>query len=55
MKALDFAKSLAFDDFQASDGWLGRWKKKRFNGSFKTVLDKYTFTTSLEAVASKCL
>ena len=36
-KALDFAKSLDFHNFHASNGWLGRWKK-RFNVSFKTVL-----------------
>ena len=35
-KALEFAKSLEIQDFHASDGWVGRWKK-RFNVSFKTV------------------
>ena len=54
MKALDFAKRLVFDNFQASDGWLGRWKK-RFNVSFKIVSSKRTFTTSLEIATSNCL
>ena len=35
-KALEFAKSLGFQDFQACDGWLGRWKNL-FTISFKTV------------------
>ena len=35
-KALEFAKSLEFHDFHASNGWLGVWKKS-FNVSFKTV------------------
>ena len=34
-KALEFAKSLELNDFQVSDGWVCRWKK-RFNVSFKT-------------------
>lgn len=51
MEVPDFAKSLGFDDFQASNGWLRTWKKG-FNASFKTVSSKYTFTTSLEVFAS---
>ena len=35
-KALNFAKELGCDSFQASDGWLDRWKK-RYNVSFKTI------------------
>lgn len=54
MKALGFEKSLEFDVFQASGRWLGQWKKD-FNVSFKTSSDKYTFTSSLKVVASKCL
>ena len=27
-KALYFAKELSFESFQASDGWLDKWKKK---------------------------
>ena len=27
-KALYFAKELSFENFQASDGWLDKWKKK---------------------------
>lgn len=54
MKVLDFAESLGLDDFKASHGMLRRWKK-RFNVSLKTVSGKYTFTTSLEVVASRCL
>ena len=27
-KALYFAKELSFEDFQTSDGWLDKWKKK---------------------------
>ena len=30
VKALYFAKDLGCDSFQASDGWLDRWKKKMF-------------------------
>ena len=51
MEVPDFAKSLGFDNFQASNGWLRTWKKS-FNASFKTVSGKYTFTTSLEVFAS---
>ena len=51
MKGLDFAKLLAFDDYQASDGWLGRLRKC-FNVSFKTVSGKYTFAMSLEFAPS---
>ena len=51
MKGLDFVKLLAFDDYQASDGWLGRLRKC-FNVSFKTVSGKYTFAMSLEFVPS---
>ena len=36
LKALEFAKGLQCDNFQASDGWLGRWKE-RFNIRLKTV------------------
>ena len=34
-KALEFSKGLQCDNFQASDGWLGRWKE-RFNVRLKT-------------------
>ena len=27
-KALYFAKELTFENFQASDGWLDKWKKR---------------------------
>ena len=54
MKVLEFAKPLGFDDFQAFDGRLGRWKK-RLNVSFKTVSGKYTFAASLGVVTLKCL
>lgn len=54
MKVLEFAKLLGFDDFQAFDGRLGRWKK-RLNVSFKTVSGKYTFAASLGVVTLKCL
>ena len=30
-KALYFAKELSFENFQASDGRLGKWKKKQAN------------------------
>ena len=45
VKALYFAKELGFDTFQASDGWLDRWKK-RFNVSFKAIsgIFSYMFT-----------
>ena len=36
VKASYFAKELGCDSFQASDGWLDRWKK-RYNVSFKTI------------------
>ena len=43
-KALYFAKELGCDtNFQASDGWFDRWKK-RFNVSFKTVSGIYIFS-----------
>ena len=35
-KALDFAKQLKIEKFQASDGWLHGWKA-RYNISFKEV------------------
>ena len=35
-KALSLAKSLELTDFQASDGWLDKWKQ-RYNVTFKTV------------------
>ena len=35
-KAFMFAKELNTENFQASDGWLRRWKE-RSNISFKTV------------------
>ena len=35
-KAVIFAKELNIENFQASDGWLRRWKEKN-NISFKTV------------------
>ena len=35
-KALYFAKEFGFDSFQASNGWIDRWKQ-RFNVSFKTI------------------
>ena len=54
MKVLEFAKPLGFDDFQAFDGRLRRWKK-RLNVSFKTVSGKYTFAASLGVVTLKCL
>ena len=54
MKALGFEKSLEFDVFQTSEIWLGQWKKD-FNVSFKTISSKYTFTSPLKVVASKCL
>ena len=36
VKALHFAKELGYDNFQASEGWLDRWKKSN-NVSFKTI------------------
>ena len=41
-KALNFAKELGCDSFQASDGWLDRWKK-RHNVSFKTISGIFSF------------
>ncbi|XP_065667761.1 tigger transposable element-derived protein 4-like [Hydra vulgaris] len=35
-KALYFAKELSFENFQASDGWLNKFKKK-YGISFKTI------------------
>ena len=35
-KAVIFAKELNTENFQASDGWLRRWKERN-NISFKTV------------------
>ena len=35
-KAANYAKELGIEDFQASDGWLWRWKN-RYNISFKSV------------------
>ena len=35
-KALEFAKEVNFEKFQASDGWLHSWKA-RYNISFKEV------------------
>ena len=35
-KTLEYAKEIGLDDFQASDGWIRRWKK-RYNISFKTI------------------
>ena len=35
-KALYFGKELGLEEFQASDGWLDRWKK-RYNVSFKAI------------------
>ena len=35
-KAVAFAKELNTENFQASDGWLRRWKERK-NTSFKTV------------------
>ena len=35
-KALEFAKSLEFHDFHASDGCLGLWKEL-FNVNFQTI------------------
>ena len=35
-KTLEYAKEIGLDDFQASDGRIGRWKK-RYNISFKTI------------------
>ena len=55
VKALHFAKELGCDNFQASDGWLGRWKKRN-NVSFKTIsgilsfyffIDIYIFFSNL--------
>ena len=39
IKAIDLEKPLGFDDFQASEGWLGRWKK-RSSVNFKIVPSK---------------
>ena len=35
-KTVVFAKELNIEDFQASDGWLRRWKERN-NISFKTA------------------
>ena len=40
VKALHFAKEFSMDKFQASNGWIDRWKK-RFNVSFKAVSGMY--------------
>ena len=40
VKALYFAKDLGCDSFQASDGWLDRWKK---NVLFKTMSVIFSF------------
>ena len=39
IKALNLEKPLGFDDFQTSEGWLGRWKK-RSSVTFKIVSSK---------------
>ena len=55
VKALHFAKELGCDNFQASDRWLDRWKKRN-NVSLKTIsgilsfyffIDIYIFLSNL--------
>ena len=41
-KALYFTKELGCNDFSASDGWFGRWKKRK-NVSFKTISASFTY------------
>ena len=53
LKALEFVKGLKCDKFQASDGWLRRWKE-RFNVRLKTV-SCVRITNSSTVHLSKCL
>ena len=44
-KAVIFAKELNTENFQASDGWLRRWKERN-NISFKTISGESESVTS---------
>ena len=45
-KALYFAKELNFEKFQASDGWLDKWKKRLvFIFYFQSIFKYLTITT----------
>ena len=44
-KASIYAKELNIENFEASDGWLRRWKERR-NITFKTVSGKSNSVTS---------
>lgn len=47
-KAIFFAKELGVDSFQASNGWMDRWKQ-RYNLSFKTISGMILSYTCLQS------
>ena len=44
-KALYFAKELTFENFQASDGWLDKWKKRLGLIFFISTLLLYSYSS----------